>query len=378
MKLQASSLYVHIPFCKKKCLYCDFVSFVGCESQNQDAYLDALLRELTERHEHLQEPLQTLYIGGGTPTVLGKGRLEWLVQELTKRLTLCENAEITIEANPGTLSYERMKNLKALGVNRISLGVQSLNDIELQEMGRIHSAKEAMMTLNALLELDFSVSADLMCNTPKQTADSFKASLSQLLALSINHMSIYDLKIEKETPFYSMNQEGRLLLPKEDEMKSIDEVKSELIEESRLNRYEISNYAKKGYQSRHNTVYWKNLPYLGIGVAAASRYDGVRITNGASLKEYLEADFRQGLFSVTNEKISEKMEREETVFLALRLTQGLDLLEFEIRHGAPFEHFYHEQASKILEMGLGVYEKDHFHLTNKGLDYSNHVLSLFV
>ncbi|QRN86141.1 radical SAM family heme chaperone HemW [Clostridia bacterium] len=378
MKEQARSLYVHIPFCQKKCLYCDFVSFAGCELQNQEAYLSALLRELDERHKFLEEPLQTLYIGGGTPTALYKGGLEWLVQELQERLTLCENAEITIEANPGTLSLERMNNLKSLGVNRISLGVQSLNDIELQEMGRIHSANEAIKTLHALLELDFSVSADLMCNTPKQTAKSFESSLRQLLVLPINHMSIYDLKVEKNTPFYSMNEEGRLLLPKEPEMESIDNIKRQLIEESHLERYEISNYARRGYHSRHNTVYWKNQPYLGIGVAATSRYDGIRSTNGTSLADYLQADFRQYHFNVTNEKISEKMEREETVFLALRLTAGLDLLEFKNRHGAAFQFYYSEQASQILEMGLGLYEEGHFRLTNKGLDYSNHVLSLFV
>ncbi len=378
MKDQARSLYVHIPFCQKKCHYCDFVSYEGCDAQVQDNYIDALLRELAQQKEHLDEQLDTLYIGGGTPTVLLEGRLERLIHELLSKLEMSEGAEITVEANPGTLSRERMRNLKDLGVGRISLGVQSLNDMELHELGRIHSAQEARDAIAALLELDYSVSADLMCNIPRQTADSFAASLGELLAFPINHLSIYDLKIEKQTPFYRMHEKGELILPAEPVADAIEEVKTRLIDESPLSRYEISNYARPGFHARHNTVYWQNKPYLGLGVAAVSRYGDLRRTNGASLSEYLSADSQEGPFYVTNEIINEKMEREETVFLALRLTEGLNLSDFELRHGSAFQFFYGTQAAQIVDLGLGMFADGHFRLTNKGLDFSNHVLSLFV
>lgn len=378
MKEQARSLYVHIPFCQKKCHYCDFVSYEGCDTQVQDAYIDALIRELSEQKEHMEKSLDTLYIGGGTPTVLQEGRLERLIHELLSRFEMSEGAEITVEANPGTLSTERMRNLKSLGVGRISLGVQSLNDIELQELGRIHSAQEARDAIVALLELDYSVSTDLLCNIPRQTAHSFSASLGELLALPINHLSIYDLKIEKQTPFYSMYEKGKLALPVEQEANAIEDIKNLMIDESILSRYEISNYAKPGFHSRHNTVYWKNQAYLGIGVAAASRYGNIRRTNGASLEEYISTDSLESPFYVTNEKINEKMEREETVFLGLRLTEGLNLSDFEFRHGSAFQFFYGTQVEQIVGLGLGVFTDGYFRLTNKGLDFSNHVLSLFV
>jgi oxygen-independent coproporphyrinogen-3 oxidase len=326
----------------------------------------------------MEKSLDTLYIGGGTPTVLQEGRLERLIHELLSRLEMSEGAEITVEANPGTLSTERMRNLKSLGVGRISLGVQSLNDIELQELGRIHSAQEARDAIVALLELDYSVSTDLMCNIPRQTAHSFSASLGELLALPINHLSIYDLKIEKQTPFYSMHEKGKLALPIEQEANAIEDIKNLMIDESLFSRYEISNYAKPGFHSRHNTVYWKNQAYLGIGVAAASRFGNIRRTNGASLEEYISTDSQESPFYVTNEKINEKMEREETVFLGLRLTEGLNLSDFELRHGSAFEFFYGAQIEQIVGLGLGAFADGYFRLTNKGLDFSNHVLSLFV
>lgn len=378
MKDQARSLYVHIPFCQKKCHYCDFVSYEGCDTQLQDTYIDALLRELSEQKKHMEKSLDTLYIGGGTPTVLQEGRLERLIHELLSRLEMSEGAEITVEANPGTLSTKRMRTLKSLGVGRISLGVQSLNDIELQELGRIHSAQEARDAIVALLELDYSVSTDLMCNIPRQTAHSFSASLGELLALPINHLSIYDLKVEKQTTFYSMHEKGKLALPIEQEANAIEDIKNLMIDESILSRYEISNYAKPGFHSRHNTVYWKNQAYLGIGVAAASRYGNIRRTNGASLEEYISTDSQESPFYVTNETINEKMEREETVFLGLRLTEGLNLSDFELRHGFAFQFFYGTQIEQIVGLGLGVFTDGYFRLTNKGLDFSNHVLSLFV
>ena len=376
---EVQGLYLHIPFCVRKCHYCDFNSR-ACSSAERSRYLKALNREIgilgtQETGTHLS----SVYIGGGTPSLLSPGELAELLDTVSRGFSLQDEAEITVEVNPGTVDYLWFHSVRDLGISRISLGVQSFVDGELAGLGRIHRGNDAtdavMAAYRAGLE---NISLDLMQGIPGQTEISFAGSLRRAVDLPIRHLSCYELKVEEGTLFHGMQQRGTLNLPGEEELSAMDRVRREILQSAGFERYEISNYAREGHRSRHNLLYWKNLPYLGAGTGACSRTGNLRRTNTTEMGKYLES-LEQGTLPPAHlEPISEEMSFEETVFLGLRLLEGLDFSVVDQRYGIDFMKRYNEEAGRFLEYGLLERTPRGIRLTERGLDMGNQVMAALI
>ncbi len=265
------ALYIHIPFCKQRCKYCDFpTNAVSFDSLEIDSYLEHLIAQIrTYSNNDLLGSIQTVYIGGGTPTYLGNKRLSSLLYALSISMHLTTDVECTLEANPDSLTSSMVKDCYALGVNRISIGVQSFNDYLLNQLGRIHSSEQAKQAITNAKERFENISIDLMCGLPGQTLPQFKEDLLTALSLGVSHISIYPLTIEEGTPFYSLEQQGKLILDEDLEAECMEFAESFLSSKG-MHRYEVASYAYPGYKSRHNSAYWNSIPYLGIGTGAVS------------------------------------------------------------------------------------------------------------
>ena len=281
------ALYIHIPFCVKKCLYCDFLSATANE-QEKESYVQALFYEMDHWKDYLQQEyqIQSIFIGGGTPTALPVDLLERICQKLRTDFLLeqAENLEFTIEANPGTVTKEYVEMFQRVGINRVSLGLQSAQSKELKALGRIHTYQDLLDSVALLQEYGISnINIDLMEDIPYQTLESYKDTLEKVCTLPITHISSYSLIIEPGTPFYEMEQKGELLIANEDEDRKMYELTKEILKEHGYERYEISNYAKKGMECRHNITYWNLGEYLGLGLGAASYLGGFRFENEETL-----------------------------------------------------------------------------------------------
>lgn len=349
----SKGIYIHIPFCVRKCLYCDFCS--TADWKLKDSYIDALINEMKENKGICAD---TVFIGGGTPTVLGD-RLVEIVNVVKENFCLTENCEFTVEANPGTVSLSLLKKLKEAGVNRLSIGVQSFNDSELKALGRIHTAKEATDAFYMAREAGFdNINIDLMLSTPEQTTESVKNTLEEVKKLNPEHVSAYSLIIEEGTPFYDME----LKLPDEDAEREIYYYTVGFLKEMGLERYEISNFSKVGYESRHNEKYWKCEEYVGFGVAAYSYNDNYRYGNTDSIEEYV-----LGKREAYREHIDEEEQSKEKYMLGLRMSKG-------VRYNEKFE----EKIEKLIEDGLLCKDNGYVKLTEKGFDLGNLVFMEFV
>ena len=383
-------IYVHIPFCKRKCLYCDFLS-APCNTTKRTAYLNALSNEMrsvlrnqdkaSDEGDQGRAPV-SLYIGGGTPSLCSPAEIARIIADAGGPA-----GETSIEVNPESVTKEKAKGFLAAGINRVSMGVQSFQDDELKGLGRIHSRKQAEAAYDILRKAGFSnISIDLMYGIPGQSAESWEKTLKEAVDLSPEHISAYSLIIEEGTSFEKKSFEGRLSLPDEDEVLAMESAAAGIFSENGYEQYEISNYARPGYECRHNTGYWTGVPYLGFGAGASSYFEGRRYHNVRDIRRYTEL-FRDGtaveksgfadLYELEREK-NVYRDMEEYMFLGLRMTAGVSTSAFTRRYHASFGEIYGRTAARQQEEGYLTEENGRVRLTAEGRRFSNRVLAEYL
>lgn len=398
-------LYLHIPFCVKKCDYCDFLSGpFGAE--NRKAYTEALLREIQALPDDLDREIVSVFTGGGTPSLLDAPDMERIMTALRDKFEFSENAEITIEANPGTLSSDKLEIYRASGINRLSLGLQSTDNRELQILGRIHTYEEFLESYELARTAGFdNINIDLMSAIPEQTCEKWIHNLRTAAELKPEHISAYSLIVEEGTPF----AQRELKLPDEEQEYQMYEDTADILKNYGFEQYEISNYAKNGYECRHNLGYWKRTEYLGLGLGAASltgedlwkhlcgeRSSGnferecineeyrspeqaeYRFCNTRNMQEYLENSRNPRMLRRDVAVLSEKEQQEEFMFLGLRMTKGISVQEFRERFGKEIDEIYGKVLRKYEAMGFMEKSSGFWRFTRKGIHVSNHILSDFL
>jgi len=379
---QALGLYIHIPFCVQKCKYCDFLS-APADDATKKRYVDALCKEIAGYKELTKGyELATIYFGGGTPSILDVSLTEQILSTVRNCFDVNQTAEITLEVNPGTASLEKLKRYKELGINRLSIGVQSSKAEELALLGRIHSFEDAKQTVLWAREAGFTnISLDLMSALPNQSFEDYKENVEAILALNPEHISSYSLIVEEGTPFYAQYAEGapkESELPDEETDRAMYAYTKERLVQAGYHRYEISNYAKPGCESRHNSSYWIGIEYLGVGLGASSLFTNARYHNETDLLSYIEEveagqDVRQEI-----ERLVPAEQMEEFMILGLRMMRGVSRAEFQKRFGTPIETVYGSALIKLEKSGLLSREEDTIALTERGIDVSNQVFVEFV
>lgn len=374
MQAKPSSAYVHIPFCTQICYYCDF-SKVFIKNQPVDAYLEHLIQE-TRSYEIGK--LRTLYIGGGTPTALSAQQLAYLLTELPKVMDLSEVEEFTIEANPGDLDPDKIAVLKESQVNRVSLGVQTFDNKMLKKIGRSHQEQDIYDNIRHLKQAGFdNISIDLIYALPGQTMDQVKENVAKAINLDIPHMSLYSLILENHTVFMNRMRRGKLPLPKEELEAEMFEYIIEELEKAGFEHYEISNFSKPGFESRHNLVYWDNAEYYGLGAGASGYVDGIRYKNHGPIRHYLEA-VEAGKARITEEHLTLEEKMEEELFLGLRKKTGVSKARFEEKFGVSFDQRYGQVVASLTEQGLLVPDDKQIRMTKRGLFLGDTVAEKFI
>ncbi len=370
MTTEPIGVYVHIPYCIKKCNYCDFCSLPGGKGGVPDVYVERLGEEILTYRGECKIPASTLYFGGGTPSLLCSTQLKKIISALKLVFDFTSELEFTLEANPGTVNEGKLRQLRTLGVNRLSLGMQSAQQNELSALGRIHTQKELVDAFLSARRVGFdNISCDLMYGIPHQTKDSFRDTLNTLTELSPEHISVYGLMIEEGTPFYEM--QGGLPLPSEERECEMYYLADKLLTSSGYSHYEISNYSKEGKESRHNLKYWHASEYLGFGAAAASFFGGKRFVNTSNVSEYLESN---GASYNTCEELTDTDLEFEYCMLRLRLKEGIVRADFKDRFGRDFYDGRERVIEKMSMLGLLEAGKDRIALTAKGFYLSNTVM----
>lgn len=429
------SLYIHIPFCVRKCGYCDFLS-APADEKARDRYVQALLMEI-ERYqgtETADRRIRTLYIGGGTPSTLSVKQLECIIQKIKCTFNICDDIEASMEINPGTASKEKCRALYQMGINRLSIGLQSTNDKELKTLGRIYSYEDFLNTYTWCREAGFqNINVDLMAALPYQTVESYTSGLRKIIRLAPEHISAYSLILEEGTSFYQKYNSGCYPLPDEEQERLMYRETEQILAQAGYERYEISNYAKKGYACRHNLVYWQGGDYLGLGLGSSSYMDGVRFHNTTDFDTYVnqytnedriagrkdehmqgqkktqiagsfaeqDIQLRCRKYVEDREELSMQAKMEEFMFLGLRVMAGVSGTEFEKRFGKTMEDVYGDVLRKHEEEGLLRIERgearkedrkeasaaepaegktniERVMLTTKGVDVSNYVFADFL
>ncbi len=374
MQAKPSSAYVHIPFCTQICYYCDF-SKVFIKNQPVDAYLVHLIQE-TRSYEIGK--LRTLYIGGGTPTALSAQQLAYLLTELPKVMDLSGVEEFTIEANPGDLDPDKIAVLKDSQVNRVSLGVQTFDNKMLKKIGRSHQEQDIYDNIRHLKQAGFdNISIDLIYALPGQTMDQVKENVAKAIDLDIPHMSLYSLILENHTVFMNRMRRGKLPLPKEELEAEMFEYIIEELEKAGFEHYEISNFSKPGFESRHNLVYWDNAEYYGLGAGASGYVDGIRYKNHGPIRHYLEA-VEAGKARITEEHLTLEEKMEEELFLGLRKKTGVSKARFEEKFGVSFDQRYGQVVAGLTEQGLLVPDDKQVRMTKRGLFLGDTVAEKFI
>ena len=371
-------LYLHMPFCVRKCAYCDFLSF-PTDQETQNLYTRRLREDIDAMGKKYGDiPVDTIFIGGGTPSVPDSALIVGIMEHVRKAFHVAEGAEISMEANPGTVTREKLTDYRRAGINRLSFGLQSANDRELKLLGRIHTWAEFLESFHLARECGFTnINIDLMSALPGQTRESWKDTLKRVTDLNPEHISAYSLIIEDGTPFGEKygSEEGRKLLPDEDSEREMYHETKRFLRDCGYERYEISNYAKPGRACRHNIGYWTGLPYLGLGRGASSYMDGCRFAVNSDMKQYLEE--KPGMFTDV-EKLTKKDMEEEFFYVGLRMTAGVSLPEFERRFGVSAKDVYPGLMEMFVEEKAAVFQGDRFVLTDYGLDVSNYIMAQFL
>lgn len=390
-------LYIHIPFCKKKCLYCDFLSFIENGEQKAN-YVEKLVQEIEMMGKTCCDyEAVSVFLGGGTPSILLAEQTVRTIEAVKRSFSVTENAEVTTEANPGTLDAAKLEAYLACGINRLSLGLQSADDRELKGLGRIHTFQDFLQSFRLARAAGFTnINIDLMSALPGQSLASYQKTLARVTELEPEHISAYSLIVEENTSFYQIygdsageNVGNTLPLPDEDTEREMYHFTKRYLKEQGYERYEISNYAKAGKGCRHNIGYWTGVPYLGLGLGASSYLNGERFSNEkdpASYLRYSPRDFGEGRHHRERECLTVREQMEEFMFLGLRLTDGISSEDFERHFGTPLTSVYGEVLETFLEQNLMeriVTEQENkigirFRLTDYGTDVSNRVLSGFL
>jgi oxygen-independent coproporphyrinogen-3 oxidase len=371
--------YLHIPFCEHICHYCDF-NKMFLKGQPVDEYLQALDQEMRMTiSQYPTDYLETIFVGGGTPTSLNERQLNRFCENINKNLPKSANVEFTFEANPGDLTKGKLQILKDAGVNRISLGVQTFNEDLLQKIGRVHRKKDVYQSIEDAKKVGFkNISIDLIFSLPTQTLTDFKESLTEAFSLDISHYSAYSLIIEPKTVFYNLMKKGKLLTPGEDIEASMYELLMEEMEKHGFKQYEISNFSKPGFESKHNLTYWNNDFYYGFGAGAHSYLNGLRRSNFGPLKKYID-QINNGMLPVFEEhEVTKAEQMEEEMFLGLRKTEGVSVSHFIRKFGKnPLQLFETEIVDLVEKQWLETSE-DNIHLTKRGRLLGNEVFQSFL
>ena len=384
-------LYVHIPFCIRKCAYCDFLSGPADENARTE-YVDALIREIRgQRNQFRDHYVTTVFLGGGTPSILSGEETASVFHALRESFDLAEQAEITIEANPGTVTSEKMDAWRRCGINRLSIGLQSASDRELKMLGRIHTFRDFLETFRLAREKGFSnINVDLISAIPGQTTESWKRTIEAVACLMPEHISAYSLIIEEGTPFYEIYSEGSKEgeyppLPDEEEDRKIYKMTGEILKGYGYHRYEISNYARPGYECRHNLGYWERKEYLGLGLGAASLIGECRFRNTSDMAKYIRIYGNADPDKNRNEEAAEEFEKlsvqdqmEEYMFLGLRKMEGVSAARFADLFSMEMGSVYAGTIRKLTEEGLLESGNGRVRLTERGIDVSNYVFSEFL
>ncbi len=377
--LETVSLYLHIPFCHTRCYYCDFNTFAGILPL-REPYVRALLAEIALAGEMAQytdgtpHRARTIFFGGGTPSLLTVPQVKRLLAACRAAFALDNDAEITLEANPGTLSPAQLVGLRAAGINRLSLGSQSFDAGLLKTLGRIHTPEEITQALSHARAAGFtSINLDFMFGLPGQSMRQWQETIEQALALRPEHLSLYSLIIEEGTPFFDWTREGRITPGDEDLCADMYEYADDRLQAAGYANYEISNWSLPGHQSRHNLTYWRNLPYIGMGTGAHSFFAGKRFSNERDPQRYINLLKKRQTPVVESETIGRLQEMSETAFLALRTAEGLHLPTFEERFAAPFASFAGDRLHIVEEAGLLEQEEDWLRLSKRGRLLGNDV-----
>lgn len=381
-------LYIHIPFCVKKCDYCDFLSGPA-DMETKEKYVNALVNEIEASciYSSDYDKVTSVFVGGGTPSILESEQLKRIFKSVRKTFVIDDRAEITVEMNPGTVTKEKFAALKEAGVNRLSIGLQSANDNELKMLGRIHSYKEFTEAYDMAKEAGFeNINVDLISAVPGQTVESWRDTLNKVAELKPQHISAYSLIIEEGTPFYdkygqdSCSGNGDVVpaLPDEQSERIMYEDTEKILKEYGYHRYEISNYAMSGFECEHNKGYWKCVDYLGIGLGSSSLINGKRFHNTSDMKEYLNYSSRLNEIRKDEVELTLEEKIEEFMFLGLRMTEGISVTEFEKRFSYKIEEVYKEELTRLKEEKLIEKNNNMIFLTKRGIDISNQVFVEFM
>ncbi|WP_152656302.1 radical SAM family heme chaperone HemW [Oceanobacillus sp. CFH 90083] len=376
--MQVQSVYIHIPFCKQICHYCNFVKYFYMETK-ADAFIDALITEIDTAIPGKKNIFRTIYMGGGTPTALSIGQLQRLFQFLNEKFDLRSCEEFTIEINPGDIDIEKAKLLYDYGVNRISFGVQVMDDDMLEKIGRMHRVKDVYTTVDILTQAAFTnISLDLIYALPDQTVAHFEKTLKEALQFGLPHYSTYALQIEPKTVFYHKRRKGDLHQPPEDDEVEMYRLLQENMKKQGVQQYEISNFAKPGYESRHNLTYWNNDYYFGFGAGAHGYLPGKRTANYKPLGTYMREINQTGSAVEHLEEITLQDQIEEELFLQLRKTEGINPGEFRERYGLSLEKLYRDELTQLKQDNLLTYNNGNYSLTNQGMLLGDRVFGQFL
>ncbi len=367
------SLYLHIPFCVRKCAYCDFPSYPN-QSHHLPEYVDALIREIrTAARRYPDRLVKTIFFGGGTPSLLSGEQMQLLMNAVRACFTVSEDAEISMEANPGTLTLENLIEYRKAGINRLSIGVQTLSDRLLRTVGRIHTRSDAIEAVHLARSAGFkNINLDLMYGLPDQSEEDFAETIRDALKLDVEHLSMYSLIIEEGTPLCAWVESGKLTVPDDEMTLSMQHAAAEILSRHGMHRYEISNYAKKGFECRHNLVYWQRGEYLGLGCAAHSLMEECRFSNTPDLKEYLS-----GVREVDRQPLDFNDVLEETVMLSLRTSEGMHMDEYRMLCGVDYPA-KKRVIDRLIAENMAKLENNRLSLTERGMDVLNAVIEALV
>lgn len=369
------SIYIHIPFCTEKCFYCDFLSFKGKE-QYFEKYQIALLKEIEDfailnKDKYI---IKTIFIGGGTPSILPIGYIEGIANKIYSLFNVDKDVEFTIEANPGTLSFEKIKNFKDSNINRISVGLQAYQNYLLKKIGRIHTIEQFLENYENIRKVGFeNVNVDLIFSLPTQTEDDFKQTLNNISKLQPEHISTYSLILEEGTKFYSMYEKGEFELFSDEMDRKLYYMAIDILQKNGYNLYEISNFCKPNKQCKHNIVYWTRKEYIGFGLGASSLIDEKRIINTNNFNDYINFKNNREI-----EILEKRHMYSEFIFLGLRMIEGVKKSDFYKQFNVSIENIYKKEIDKFIKNGLLIEENDYLRLSKKGIDLSNIVFSEFI
>ena len=373
-------LYLHFPFCISKCPYCDFNSYPIKEDSQISSYISALYQEImTYSQKFTKSNIKTIYLGGGTPTILSGIQIYNILEFCKDKFTIDKNSEITIEANPGTLDGEKIKLLMRSGINRLSLGAQSFDNLFLKKLGRIHNAQDIIDSYLLARATGFdNINLDIMFALPGQTTENFQATLKKAVSLKPDHLSLYNLTINPGTEYYENHKKNNLKLPSEDEEFDMYDWAIKFLKKNNFEHYEIANFAQPHKRSLHNLIYWKNQPYLGIGAGAYSFIRGYRYMNYKDPEKYIKEVNNNKLPIDHGEKLSLRKRMIETTILGLRTKDGVSFKEYNKRFGVALDDIFSKQMDKLVNLGLLKKDDSKIKLTDKGIFLANTVFREFV